>query len=73
MTQAADSVGVSNSVRCPVSGVPESQDAAGGQTLLFPEGSKAMSDSNGSTGWAPSSAEPLGPLRHGGRAQQSVC
>lgn len=42
MTQAAESVGVSNSVGGPVPGVPDSQDVAWGQIFLFQEGSKAL-------------------------------
>lgn len=42
MTQAADRVGVSNSVRGLVPGVPESREVAWGQALLFQEGNKAL-------------------------------
>ena len=55
MTQAADKVGVSNSVRGPVTGVPESRDAVWGKALIFQQGSKAlamvMQDSKGFTGY----------------------
>lgn len=42
MTQAADWVGVSNSVRGLVTGVPDSREVAWGQALLFKGGSKAL-------------------------------
>lgn len=74
MTQAADSVGVSNSVRGPVPGVPDSREVAWGQAILFQKESKALAtvtqDSKGSTERMQSSPEPWGPQGGGGRASR---
>lgn len=54
MTQAADKVGVPNSVRGSGPGVPDSWEVHRGQATLFQEGGKAQAtitqESEGSTG-----------------------